>query len=114
MLLVLIILSGVAIREEGRVVTDGFLTVDATGWRAVAGWIIFVSSVAIVLEATMLIVRYLNPSCINNNYGACGGLVRKSGDSYASKIPLHAWFLGYYKVCSGWNRIIHWMYHYCS
>ena len=76
MLLVLISLSGVAIREEGEVITDGRLTVDATGWRGVAGWIICAASAAIIAEGTMLILRYLNLSCVNNNYGGFGGLVK--------------------------------------
>ena len=76
MLLVLISLSGVAIREEGQVITDGRLTVDATGWRGVAGWIICAASVAIIAEGLMLLCRYLNHSCVNNNYGGWGGLVK--------------------------------------
>lgn len=76
MLLVLIGLSGAAIHEEGHVITDGFLTVDATGWRGAAGWIIFVASTATITEGIILTLRYLNPSCMNNNYSICGGLVR--------------------------------------
>ena len=75
MLLVLISLSGAAIREEGQVITDGLLTVDAMGWRGVAGWIVCVASVAVITEALMLTLRYVNPSCMNNNYSGCGGLV---------------------------------------
>ena len=75
MLLVLISLSGVAIREEGEVITDGRLEVDATGWRGVAGWIICAASVAIIAEGLMLTLRFLNSSCVNNNYGGWGGLV---------------------------------------
>lgn len=76
MLLVLISLSGAAIHEEGQVITDGTLTVDATGWQGVAGWIISVASVAVITEGIMLTLRYVNPSCMNNNYSGCGGLVR--------------------------------------
>lgn len=64
------------ISEESQVVTDGLLTVDATGWRGVAGWIILVASVAVVTEGIVLALRYLNPRCMNNNYTGCGGLVR--------------------------------------
>lgn len=76
MLLVLISLSGVAIREEGQVITDRGLSVDATGWRGVAGWIICAASMAMIGEGLMLLFRYLNPSCVNNNYSGWGGLVK--------------------------------------
>lgn len=75
MLLVLIILSGVTIHEEGQVITDGFLTVDATDWRGAVGWIIFVASFAFIAEVLVLMLRCLNLSCLNNNYGVCGSLV---------------------------------------
>ena len=77
MLLVLISLSAVAIHEEGQVITDAQLTADATGWRGVAGWIICAASLAIIMEGLMLTLRFLNPSCMNNNYSICGGLVKQ-------------------------------------
>ena len=76
MLLVLISLTAVTIHEEGQVITDSLLTVDATGWRGVAGWIICAASLAIIIEGLMLTLRFLNPSCMNNNYSICGGLVK--------------------------------------
>ena len=79
--MVIIGLSGAAIHEEAHVITDGFLTVDATGWRGVAGWIIFVASTATIAEGIMLALRYFNLRCMNNNYSVCGGLVRIA-DSY--------------------------------
>jgi len=69
-------LSAVTIHEESEVITDGLVTVDATAWRGAAGWIIFVASVVVITEGITLILRYINPSCMNNNYGIFGGLVK--------------------------------------
>lgn len=77
MLVVLIAVAGAAIDEESEVVTDGYVTVDARGWRGAAGWIIFVAGTALITEGIILLLRFLNPRCFNNSYGVFGGLVRK-------------------------------------
>lgn len=75
MLVILIAVSAALIDEESEVITDGFVTVDATGWRSAAGWIIFVAGVTLITEGIILLLRLLNPKCFNNSYGIFGSLV---------------------------------------
>lgn len=77
MLLVLVILAAVTIEEEGEVIYDNGVIVDATGWRGATGWIIFVAGLTLITEGIMLLLRFLNPKCFNNSYGIFGGLVRE-------------------------------------
>ena len=71
MLLVLIAVGAATIEEESQIVFDGYYA-----WRGVAGWVIFVAGVVLITEGIMLLLRFLNPRCFNNTYGAFGGLVR--------------------------------------
>ena len=75
MLLVLIAVgAATTIEEETHSFFDAYYT-----WSGVAGWhwVIFVAGVTLITEGIMLLLRFLNPRCFNNTYGAFGGLVRE-------------------------------------
>jgi len=77
MLLVLIALAAATIDAESEVISDGELTLDASGWRGTTGWIIFMAGLTLITEGMMLLLHIINPKCFNNSYGGFGGLVRK-------------------------------------